>query len=99
MWQTPLCFFCMKLTLTNLCFKKLYCIKLVKGTAFLPHNGFLNTLNVRVLNNLQTVMPPVMGSSSPGFPVIAGVASAEQAAYRDDVSRGSAISSSINALY
>lgn len=67
----------MKLTLTNLCFKNLHCIKLFKGTAFLPHNGFLNTVNVSVLNILETVMPPVMGSSPACFPVIAGVAPAE----------------------
>lgn len=74
----PVGFFYMKLTLTNLCFKTLYCV--FKGATFLPHNGFLNTVNARVLNNLETMMPPEVGSSSPCYPVIAGVAAAEQAA-------------------
>lgn len=69
----PVGFFCMKLTLTNLCFK---------GTTFLPCNGCLNIVNARVLNNLETVMPPEMGSSFPCYTVIAGVASAEPAALK-----------------
>lgn len=93
----PVGFFCMKLTLTNLCFKNLYCIKLFKGTTSLPRNGFLNIVNARVLNNLGTMMPPEMGSSSPCYPVIA-VGPAEPAAVRD-ISGGSAVSSSINAVY
>lgn len=88
----------MKLILKNLCFKSLYCKNFFKGTFFLPCNGFVNTVNARVLNTLGTMMLLETGSSSPCYPVIAGTAPAEQAAPRG-ISGGSTVSSSINVLY
>lgn len=72
---------------------------LCKVTRFsLPRKDFPNSVNARVLNNLETVMPPEMRSSCPCSPAGAGVAPAEGAACRA-ISGGSAVSSSINVLH